>query len=47
MSVMRMRHWFSALDHNGTLPDEALQQLRRRFGGAAPAGVVMDVAAQD
>jgi hypothetical protein len=32
MSVLRMRHWHSTLDHNGTLPATVLQQVRQRFG---------------
>jgi hypothetical protein len=36
LSMLRMRHWFTTLDHNGTLPGEVLLQVQHRFGPQAP-----------
>jgi hypothetical protein len=33
MSVLRMPHWFSAVDRSGTLPAAALAAVRARWGG--------------
>lgn len=37
MAVMRMSHWLNALNHNGTLGADVMQELQVRFGKGVAA----------